>query len=79
MKKFFLLYILLTITNLSYSQRSEWVSNKSIDNGSENRLKGMVSDNSGNIYVTGSKRSINNDQDIFICKYNSSGNLIWEK
>lgn len=73
------LFIFLFIPLLTFSQRSEWVTNQSIDSGSENRLNGMVTDNVGNVYVTGTKRTLTNDADIFICKYDPSGQLLWQK
>ncbi|MGQ4876720.1 MAG: SBBP repeat-containing protein [Promethearchaeia archaeon] len=41
---------------------------------------GVVCDNFGNIYVTGTTESYGNgENDVFLLKYNPSGNLIWNK
>jgi hypothetical protein len=39
----------------------------------------LTVDNNGNVIVTGSSMSLGNDNDILTLKYNSTGNLQWEK
>ena len=46
------------------------------DNG-DDELNGITSDNTGNIYITGSSKNTGTDYDYTTIKYNSSGSQIW--
>jgi hypothetical protein len=96
MKNLLLLLNFILIVNYTYSQTWQWAARGggSDGDGSSNvsedeKIKDMVVDELGNIYVTGRIRSNSNingtalttygGYDIFLAKFNCAGKLIWER
>ena len=53
---------------------------KRIDGGGVDEFDGgVVVDDSGNVYVVGHTRSVAGDSDVLLMKFDSNGNLIWNK
>lgn len=88
MKKLIILLAIFTINlSLVFSQTYLW--KKHFTGTGQNVPLFMVSDNSGNIYITGNfNGSITHDnlnftsnglQDMFLAKYSSSGTILWMK
>jgi len=81
------LLLMLIFTTIVYCQSPSWIWAKSSKyNGYE--VKNIISDNSGNVYITGSfADSIKFDNillsgqygGMFVAKFNSAGNIIWAK
>jgi hypothetical protein len=84
----------MVVINQAIAQSPQWQWSKNSGGSSRDYTGGIATDVSGNIYVAGSfySTSINfgtitltnadntgNTQDIFIVKYDSSGNVIWAK
>src|SRR3954471_4636321 len=85
--------ILLFLFSFANAQSWDWA--KSIGDVSYSEADGVTTDKQGNIYVTGSFRaptitfgtftltnadqSTNQNQDIFVVKYNASGTALWAK
>lgn len=73
MKKLFLIFSLILVSNHFYSQQLDWV----VDTGweSDDWAFAMVTDQEGNTYVTGESGS----SLAFIIKNDAQGNLLWAK
>jgi len=92
MKKIILTALIIFIKTIgAYSQNFNWV--KSMGGTDSEYAVSMEMDASGNIYITGEYKgtvdfdpgfgvanltSVGQD-DIFVCKYNASGNFVWAK
>ena len=86
-KKFLILILVLIIPWIGYSQDLLWKSHLS-GTGSGKPYKSTI-DRQGNIYITGTftgnihqgSFSLNSlgGNDVFIAKYNNTGNLVWIK
>jgi len=92
--KLFFILILLISSIESYGQVPEWAWAKSAGGAFADEANCVTTDNFGNVYITGSFNSstiafgsivLNNadinhtSSDIFIAKYDTSGNIIWAK
>ena len=91
-KQFLFLFLLVLITNTLNAQSWGWVKYPGCDisagNGADGG-KGIAVDQSGNVYNCGYFKHtayFDNDsvvsagnKDIYVAKYNSTGNLIWLK
>lgn len=91
MKKLILLNVFLVIVNYTFSQNIEWA--KAMGSKMNDKGKCIFRDASGNLYASGYFQDTidldpgkGNDfhpskgsYDVFISKYDSSGNLIWAK
>ena len=92
-KKIFLLAVinpLCILLNISYGQAPDWIWAKSAGGNQADIVNCIETDAGGNIYVTGffesdtvnfgsfklPNKGVN---DIFIAKYDSSGNVLWAK
>lgn len=66
---------------LKYSPSGEklWDKSFDLDNNWEDNAQGAAADSEGNIYIIGSQYKPGEHDNIWIWKYNSSGNLLWEK
>lgn len=94
MKKFILVvacFSLCAISTFTQTQNLQWVNQ--VGSGGSDYVYGLSTDASGNIYATGgfsgtvdfdpgpgtSNLTSSGSNDIFVAKYNSTGNLIWAK
>jgi hypothetical protein len=87
----FIFFFTLFIFSRSIAQVPDWVWAKSGSGGGHDVVTAVATDASGNVYATGSftdsivfgsftLTNIDTSRsDIFVVKYNSSGNLIWAK
>src|SRR5262245_37005131 len=77
MKKlyFFSVLILLVISTNVFAQR--WTVRFNGTGNGIDAIKGMVVDNSGNVYITGSSNSGANSDDYVTIKYNTGGVQQW--
>src|SRR6478672_9092372 len=71
----FLVLILLVINTNVFGQR--WTVRYNGTGNAIDAIKGMVVDNSGNVYVTGSSNSGANSDDYITIKYNTNGVQQW--
>src|SRR5436190_18972880 len=77
MKKLYIflgLALFLISTNVFAQQ---WVARYNGTGNSVDAIKGMVVDNSGNVYITGSSNSGANSDDYITIKYNANGVQQW--
>ncbi len=79
MKNLLVLLACLTITTNTFSQfNKNWEFNYNGVGDLTDRIRDMVIDNAGNIYMTGYSYERSNQKDLYIAKYSSTGDLIWE-
>jgi hypothetical protein len=89
-KIFYVTYLFILINQCTNAQTPSWLWAKSAGGDSEDKSLSIASDNSGKLYVTGysSSPTINFDSSIFLtnsgknmflAKYDESGNVIWAK
>jgi len=75
-KLYFFSWLMLFVINTNvFAQR--WVVRYNGTGNAIDAIKGMVVDNSGNVYVTGSSNSGANSDDYITIKYNSNGVQQW--
>src|SRR5260221_409050 len=89
MKKNVLIIMVMFIGVNCFGQAPSWLWAKSAGGISHDRCNGICTDVSGNIYITGwfgapivfgtTTLTSTGSQDIFIAKYDASGNVIWAK
>ncbi len=76
--KFFLLFFILTFSNLLFSQvDTAWVRRYDGPGNHNDAATSLFVDNQGNVYVTGCSYNILTDFDYATLKYDASGNLLW--
>jgi len=76
MLKFFIVILIsLAFTSVNAQVKQEWVS--LFSNATTNQGIDLVTDNSGNVYVTGLSRV--NRSDILTIKYDASGQQLWSR
>lgn len=75
----------------SYGQIPNWIWAQSSGGESDESCRGMATDPIGNVYITGyyatdsitfdsiTLHNVNGNYDIFIAKFNASGNVLWAK
>jgi Secretion system C-terminal sorting domain/Beta-propeller repeat len=73
-----LLYIILYPLCIN-AQIQEWVATYNGVGAGSNAPKKCLTDKYGNIYVAGRSENSSFDDDFITLKYNSSGNLLWER
>lgn len=74
--------LICSIILLSDSVNSQWYKVLDFNYPYSTLPSGLLTDNSGNIYVSGSRSDINEQyttRDILIAKYSPEGNLLWMK
>jgi hypothetical protein len=81
MKKTLLIILALSFaSSLSYSQINlDWVQRYNGTADSYDIVCDMIPDDSGNVFVYGTSFNTGTATDVTIIKYNSSGNITWEK
>ena len=88
MKKIYTFILFLILNQTIFSQTPAWQWAKKAVGTADDRSKSIVADASGNVYVTGyftsatltfGTTTLNNagGEDIFIVKYDPSGNVLW--
>src|SRR5690349_20930365 len=92
-QNFYLMIIILSFSVSLFSQSLNWSWAKSAGAGSDDESNGICTDKTGNVYIAGyfesasivfgSNTLINagsiGTKDIFIVKYDPSGNVLWAK
>jgi hypothetical protein len=86
-KKLYTICFLLLISAYLNAQSPNWLWAKSAGGNAWDKAYSIASDNAGNLYVTGYSSSptitfgsvtlINNGKNMFLVKYDASGNVIW--
>jgi Beta-propeller repeat/Secretion system C-terminal sorting domain len=76
MKNFTLLTLLMFSNSVIFSQ--QWTIRYNGTGNGDDAIKSMVTDNAGNVYVTGSSYSGGSNYDYMTIKYNSSGVQQWK-
>src|ERR1700753_2209030 len=95
MKNFYLIILAAFVSMVSYAQTPNWQWVKSAGGADDDTGGGIVTDAAGNSYVTGTFTSAsiifgtytltntpgfgNPATDLFIVKYDPSGNVVWAK
>jgi hypothetical protein len=82
MKQKFIIIIVLVLAgtlNLFSQPQPVWTNTYNGSNNNNDKAHETVLDVSGNIYVLGTTYNSQSKEDIFLCKYNSAGNLLWQK
>lgn len=72
--------VLILTASTIYSQVSEeWVKRHTSSGDNDDRVSDLVTDASGNVYVTGTIVSGFGDDNIYTIKYDPAGNVVWNK
>ena len=79
MKLILIIYFLLYIISASAQVTQEWVATYNGVGAGSNAPKNCLIDKSGNIIVAGRSENLSFNDDFITLKYNSSGNLSWER
>lgn len=64
---------------VKYSSSGNYLWDRTLDIREEDMCKGLVTDSSNNVYLSGHHRDFSTTDDIFIAKYSSSGTLQWSQ
>ncbi|TFF98407.1 MAG: hypothetical protein EU541_06860, partial [Promethearchaeota archaeon] len=67
----------LNATIIKYDSNGILQWNRTWGGSSTERAYSIYVDDSDSIFITGTSRSFNTSQDLFVAKYNSNGDLIW--
>ncbi|MEO8665379.1 MAG: hypothetical protein ABI462_07770, partial [Ignavibacteria bacterium] len=75
----FVLFVTIYSTAMKAQVTQEWVATYSGVGAGDNVPKKSLIDKAGNIIVAGRSENSSFNDDFITLKYNSSGNLLWER